>query len=222
MGLKDIVGNVGRKIIAAGFAAYISLVGLDYSRAATNLKSTTGSVEVLVGDESSTLDAQINSELDHGFGVFVRNTTTVDYEQEVSAFTFVNLSYRLIDGLSAAVQTQFILNEGAVPRLGVQYFNKFGEFSLFTAGSVGIKEKVDGEFVIRLKYQPKLSSQVRLLMQLESITQVWDEGHKFSVERGRVGISIDKYSFGLGGDLIEIGNKPELGYNIGGFFRIDV
>jgi hypothetical protein len=177
-----------------------------------------GSVEAMAGDKTTTIDTKVGAEVAPDTNLFLRQRTTSDYDSNVSFFGLADLSYNIFDGLSAVAEVQAAPEMGVIPRLGAQYFGQFGDFSAYALATVKAMENPDGEFIINLSYNPELTNGVRLLTNIENLTSVGEEGHQFSVQRLRAGLTFqDKYSVGIGADLTEVGNEGELDYNVGGF-----
>ncbi|MBT3814144.1 hypothetical protein HOE37_02110 [Candidatus Woesearchaeota archaeon] len=178
-----------------------------------------GSVELMAGNEAVTLDAKLFGELAPKTNLLARTRLTTDYENNLAPFTLVDLSYHLIGGLDVVVEMQFTPTDGFVARPGVQYFSKWNDFSLFALGTVNVDENPTGEIITLMQYTPKLSDALKLITQIETVTNFGELGHNFSVERLRLGLGVGDYQFGAAGDLIQIGDDGELGYNVGGFFK---
>jgi hypothetical protein len=177
-----------------------------------------GSVELMAGHKSATLDTKISTEIAPKTNLFLRQMTTSDYDGEVSFFGLADVSYNLVDGLDLVGEVQAAPGMGVIPRAGMQYFGQLGDLSLYVLGTAKMTESPDGEFVVSLGYAPKLGEGVDLLISLEDLTSVGETGHQFSVQRLRAGITLaDKYQIGAAADLTEVGNEGTLDYNIGGF-----
>ncbi|MBU0456685.1 MAG: hypothetical protein KKD75_00920 [Nanoarchaeota archaeon] len=203
------------KKMVAGVAIATSMVC-----GASNIANASGSVEVMAGNENTTLDTKINASVAPRTNLFVRGRTSADYQGEVSYFGLADLSVNLVDGLDAVAEAQFIPGIGVVPRLGLQYFGKFGDFSVYGLATAGLSgENVDAEFLANLKYAPKLTDDLNLVLNLENVTNVGEQGHNFSVQRLRIGLGIDNYKFGVATDLTE--SDGAVVQNMGGYAKIN-
>jgi len=178
-----------------------------------------GSVEVMAGDKSTTLDTKVRTNVAPRTNLFLRGRTSVDYQGEVGYFGLADLSVNLVDGLDAVAEAQFIPGVGVVPRLGLGYFKKVDDFSVYGLATAGLNgENVDAEFVANLRYAPQLTDDFNLVLNLENVTNVGEQGHNFSVQRLRTGLGHDNYEFGVAVDITEAGG--EVTPNVGGYAAI--
>ena len=183
--------------------------------------STNGSLELMSGGEYSTLDSKVSTKVVDDVNLFLRQITTIDYENNVSFFGLMDLSYNLIGGLDLVGEVQAAPGMGVIPRAGLQYFEKYGDLAMYTLATASTMEKPDGEFLVNLSYSPELSENVDLLSNVEALTNVGEDGHNFSVQKLRLGITLmDHYQLGAAADLLELGNEGELSYNLGGFLGL--
>ncbi len=177
-----------------------------------------GSLELMAGHQTTTLDTKISAEVAPKTGLFIRQMTTTDYEGEVSTFGLADVSYKVVGGLDVVGEVQAAPGMGIIPRVGAQYFGQLGDLTLYVLGTVKAGEKPDGEFVTAIGYSPKLAEGVSLLTSMENLTSVGESGHQFSVQRLRAGVTLaEKYQIGVGADLTEVGNEGTLDTNVGGF-----
>jgi hypothetical protein len=182
---------------------------------------TSGSLELMTGNEYSTLDTKITTKVVDDVNLFLRQIITSTPEGEVSYFGLMDLSYNLVDGLDLVGEVQAAPGMGVVPRAGLQYFKAFGDSALYALATVSTMEHPDGEFVVNLSYSPELSENVDLLTNIEDLTSVGEDGHNFSVQKLRLGVTLmDRYQIGAAADLLELGNEGELSYNLGGFLGL--
>jgi len=178
------------------------------------------SVEVMAGNESTTLDTKISANVAPRTNLFLRGRTSVDYESDnVNYFGLADLSVNLVDGLDAVAEAQFIPGVEVVPRLGLGYFKKVEDFSVYALATAGLSgENVDAEFFANLRYAPELTDDLELVLNLENVTNVGEQGHNFSVQRLRTGLGVDNYEIGVAADLTEA--SGEVTSNIGGYAAI--
>jgi len=176
-----------------------------------------GSVEVMGGQANTTLDVKLSGEVAPRTGIFVRNRTTVDYNNQVSPFTLADLTFNIAGGLDAVAEVQMAPGMGAVPRLGVQYFKAFGDFSVYGLATGKARENPNAEMIVLLRYMPRLSERIKGFAQVEALSDIGRTGHEYSTQRIRLGLDISGYRLGAAADLVETGNKAAMSYNMGGF-----
>jgi len=188
------------------------LAALCYARSAR----AGGSAEVMAGDENAVVDIKTSGDLGHRVGIFARNRTRIDYHNQVSPFTLVDLTYSLGEGFDAVAEAQMAPGMGIVPRAGAQYFHSFGDGSVYVFAS-GSHQDPNLELLATVRYTPAIAGDVKGFAQLEALTDLGQDGHEFSTQRARLGIEIGGYRIGAGADLVEIGHDATPSYNIGGF-----
>ncbi|GEM_PF-1354646 len=176
-----------------------------------------GAAEVMAGDERATIDIKAIGDLGRGAGFFARNRTGIDYHDQVSPFTLVDLTYSLGEGFDAVSEAQMAPGMGIVPRAGVQYFHSFRDGNVYALTTASILERPNLELIAKVRYTPLLIGDWRGVAQLEMVTDIGRDGHEFSTQRGRLGISVNGYDFGVALDVIEVGHDSTPTYNAGGF-----
>ena len=182
-----------------------------------------GSVELMAGHQSTTLDTKVSTEVAEKTGLFIRQMTTSTPEGEVSYFGLADLSYKLVGGLDVVGEIQAAPGMGVIPRAGLQHFGKVGDLAVYALATVKTMEHPDGEIVVSLSYTPKLGESIDLLMSLEDLTSIGKEGHQFSAQKLRAGITLmEKYHIGAAANLTELGPDGSFGYDIGGFVGVDL
>lgn len=202
------------KKIVAGVAIAASMVC-----GVPNMANAGNSAEVMVGNKSTTLDIKVTTDVAPRTNLFLRGRTSVDYQGEVSYFGLADLSVNLVDGLDAVAEAQFIPDVGVIPRLGLGYFKKAGDFSVYGLVTAGLNgENVDAEILANIRYAPKLTDNLDLVLNLENITNVGEQGHNFSVQRLRTGLGVDNYEVGVAADFTEAGG--EVTSNVGVYAAI--
>jgi hypothetical protein len=178
---------------------------------------TKGSAELIAGHETATLDTKLSVPVAPRTSVFSRNRITSDYEGNVSSFHLFKLDFKIIDGLDISGGVMGNSSSGLKPNIGPQYFGKFGNFSAYGTVLVSAEEKPVATTLVNFGYYTELSDMIDLVFGLENVTVVNKEGHMFSTQRGRIGISYGNLQFGLAGDIVEAGNKGKFSYNAGCF-----
>ncbi|MFH0701519.1 MAG: hypothetical protein V2A62_03725 [Candidatus Woesearchaeota archaeon] len=184
---------------------------------------TTGSIEVMAGDKSATLDVKVSGDLANKVGVFARARTSANYAQpkEVGYFTLVDITGELGGGFDAVGEVQFIQGVGPVPRFGFQYFGQVRGFSGYGLVSLKIGDNPNLELIAILKYQHPLTENLAVKVGVEHLTDLCSKGHEFSTQRIRIGLEIEGWHFGPAVDFTEAGQGEALqfDYNVGGFVR---
>lgn len=207
------VRKMGRAIAATVLAAGLML-GIPKPAQAD-------SMELMAGNRAVVLDLKASADITKRLGVFVRARPSIDYDGNVAAFGLADLTLNLSGGLDAVGEVQLIGGR-AVPRAGVQYFRKAGDFSLYALATIGLDSAPYLESLAVLRYNPELRKNLRLLAQIEDVTDANPGGHDFSVQRMRLGVEWRGWGIGAAADLTETGNSPKaadgtFGYNAGGF-----
>jgi len=228
-GFKETMGQ-----LTPGKVAYAASVGvlLGASPVLADDTPVHGSVEVMAGGESATLDTKLILPVTDDVTFFNRNRMTATYTgadglEDIGASSFhVNsLSYDVgqhvgIPGLDMFAEVDVVPGTGIDPRAGLQYFAKVGDLGLFQLASVGLHADTDLTLVTSLGYTPELTDDVGLVLGAENLTIVGEPGHIFSTQRLRAGVDIHGYQLGFATDLVEAGDSGEVGYNIGGFVKV--
>ncbi|MCI0503803.1 hypothetical protein L0Y65_03765 [Candidatus Micrarchaeota archaeon] len=210
-GFRTAARRLGKILAGAALTAGLMLAG----------QARADSIELMAGNRSATLDLKASATLSPRLGLFFRARPTVDYAGDFHAFGVGDLSINLAGGLDVVGEVQFVGGR-AVPRAGLQFFTRRGDFSLYALATTGLDSAPYGEALIAIRYTPVLHQALRLLVQLENITDVSPAGHDFSTQRMRLGLERNGWGGGAACDLTEMGNRPSradgtLGWNIGGF-----
>jgi len=210
-------GSIARKLGKA-LAGAVLAAGLMLS---TPKAARADSIELMAGNKNATMDLKASANITKKLGVFIRARPSVDYAGKISAFGLADLTINLSGGLDAVGEVQ-LLGGKVVPRTGMQYFAKAKDFSLYTLATIGLDNNPYVESLMVLRYTPALSKTLRLLAQVENVTDVGSGGHDFSTQRMRLGVEWKGLGIGAAADLTEIGNSPKprdgtFGWNVGGF-----
>jgi hypothetical protein len=179
------------------------------------------SIELMAGNKNTTMDLKASASIAERLGVFIRARPSVDYSGEISTFGLMDLSVGLGGGLDAVGEVQ-AAGGSVVPRAGLQYFIRTGDFSLYALGTAGLDAAPCLEALVALRYAPMLRGSLRLLAAAEDVTDARPAGHIFSTQRIRLGLEWKGWGAGAAADLTETGNRPDydegsFGYNAGGF-----
>ncbi len=179
------------------------------------------SVEIMTGNKDIGVDLKASADLTKKVGLFIRIRPSIDYTSKIDSFGLADITMNLVGGLDAVGELQ-LFGGTAVPRGGVQYFGKIGDFSLYTIATMGLDSKPYLESLTTQKYAPKLCGAIGLLAQVENVSDFDGRGHIWSTQRMRLGVSMDGWGVGTATDLTETGNHPTsadetLKLNLGGF-----
>jgi len=152
---------------------------------------------------------------------FHRSRASVDYSNQ-TAFGMTNaLSYNFKNGLGIVAATQF-LQSGFVAKGGFQYFKSFKNGSVFSWLVVGnnTSHRFSGDWFVLARYTPKLNNNIRWFLQTEFFNTLDDQSNKSLTQRLRLGIKVNHWQTGLGGDYTQSGkNKWMATQNTGLFLR---
>jgi len=209
----SIARKLGRMLAGSVLAAGLMLASPKPARA--------DSIELMAGNKNATMDLKASADITKRLGLFIRARPSVDYAGNISSFGLADLTINLSGGLDVVGEVQ-LFGGRAVPRAGMQYFAKAGDFSLYTLATIGLDNKPYLESVTALRYAPVLYKTLRLLAQVEGLTDTGSIGHVFSTQRTRLGVEWKGWGTGAAADLTETGNSPKLrdgtfGWNAGGF-----
>ena len=166
-----------------------------------------GIVEIINGNKNITTDQKMFVSIDNDTSMLFRNRTTIGDKNQVSKFSLVDLCYNLGNGVEAVGEMQFIPGLKTEPRLGLQYFNKHKDLSLFLLGVSTLNQNPEYEVTSVVKYTPKMNDNLRLFTQAEIITNFSDDYHNFDVQRLRFGVDNNGFKYGFGVDITDQGNN---------------
>ncbi len=175
------------------------------------------SAELMLGNQSSTLDTKYSGELAPKTIFYGRNRTTAGYDNTVNTFFVGDVAYNLLGGLDALVEVQAAPEMGVVPRIGVEYFTQHKDVTFFGELSGKVAANPNAELTLRLTYTPVLGKNLSGFGQLETITDIGFTGHEWSTERVRLGAGRNGYMFGAAIDLVQVGNNVATTMNYGVF-----
>ena len=165
-------------------------------------------VEWFAGNDIFTSDLKVSKRLFSDFVVFIRQRTSIDYEDDVSCFVLTDFCYSIYGNLDVVAEIQAAPSSGTIPRVGVQYWNTFGDFYCYLFPAFGIKD-FDTESAHIFAYNISLSQKIVLRPQIEIIINL-NDGYNFSIGRARLGTKIDKVNFGLAADIFNSGGETEI------------
>lgn len=201
-------------------AAYITALSLVPGVAAA--QEATGSVELMTGQNSSTIDTTLTVPIAPRLSLFTRNRFTGTYEtgeDNLSSFHIFSSNFNLKGGLDLVAETDLIMPAKiAEPRIGFQYFKSFGDFGMFNYTTVSCKD-LNVLFATNLSYNPMFTDLWGLSANLEAFTDLGPKGHNFSGQRLRLAPSIGGYKIGFAADFSQNGIAGDFDYNFGGFAK---
>jgi hypothetical protein len=183
-----------------------------------------GTAEITAGQVYASLDTRLSGTLGEKGGLFVWNIATVDYSGAASNFTLVDTTYQIKGRLSLVpLELQFVGNDGSA-RTGMQYYGEKDVLNTFLLGTIGASfTEFDStaEMTVMVGYNPALTDRVSLSGRVENITNVGGQGHNYSLQKLRLGLSVDSVRFGASVDTVVEGNTMNFSYNIGAFVGVD-
>ena len=204
-------GNIPSAGSSRAFAGAVLVAGIMMANPAK-----ADSIELMAGNKSATMDMKASADVTKKLGVFIRARPSVDYTGAISSFALADLCINLAGGLDAVGEVQAFGGK-AVPRAGAQFFVKKGDISLFTVATIGMDSQPYLESDTVVRFAPGLFKTVRLLTQFENLTDGDKGGNIFSAQRLRLGLELSGWGAGAALDLSEMGRKPDVAYNAGGF-----
>lgn len=207
------------KILLAGLMAMYAHLPTESARA-EGAKGAKGSVELMAGNETATLDTKLLVPLAERFSFLNRNRVPIDYEGNVKpTFHIAKFSYNVLGnlGITAGVMGSFI--GGIDPQIGLEHLGKAGELQVYQLFLVSTQENPLLTSITNLAYRPHLAGELSLLLELENVSFFSGQSHVISLQRPRAGIGYKNLQAGLAADLTEISREWEFGYQLGGFAR---
>lgn len=174
-----------------------------------------GAVELMVGQESGTLDAKVLV-FDGDVSVLSRNRITSDYDGEVGSFSVNSVAYSLGEGVSVFGEVDAAPGAGLMPRAGIQHFYAGDGLTLFNLVSVPVDGSFDVLHIGKVTYGAPLSDDLGLATSAETLTSLSEEGLGFATQRLRLGLDLSGYQIGAAADLTEtVAGDPSA--NVGGY-----
>lgn len=205
-----------RKILLAGLVAMYAPFLTGSARA----EGAKGSVELMAGNETATLDTKLLVPLAERFSFLNRNRVPIDYEGNVKpTFHIAKFSYRMLENLGITTGVMGTSVGGINPQIGLEHLSKAGRLQVYQLFLVSTQENPILTSITNLAYRPQLVGDLSLMLELENVSFFSGQSHGISLQRPRVGIDYKNFQVGLAADLTEIGRKWEFGYQLGGFAR---
>jgi len=205
---------------------YLSTIAAAALLAGNSLKAQeiSGSIDSTTTDKALVIDTKLSLDVNKNINLFARNRTSFDYKTDSKIpFTLLNASYNFKNGLGVVGEVQFPYQMNPEPRLGLQYFKKFGNLGLYAEGTARIGNDPNGEILARLRYSHPITSKLEAIAQVEAITDFDGTGLTFATQRCKAGLAVGKnLEFGVEADVtqVPIRGKLETNHTLGGYFTI--
>lgn len=154
---------------------------------------------------------------------FSRTRASTDYDHSPTAFGATNaVSYNFKNGLGLVTVGSFV-NQGFIPKAGVQLVKMKGDFLFFGWLVADLKKAGNVDFFGLFRWQPQLNGQWRLFSQLELFPVYNPENEFWSLtQRLRLGGKYHRWAAGFMADFNQSGKTDFINSrNIGGFLRHD-
>ncbi|HRW75555.1 MAG TPA: hypothetical protein P5563_06605 [Saprospiraceae bacterium] len=187
------------------------------------------SVETYVGHQRAGIDLMWYKFFQNRSGqpgpilFFSRTRASTTYEKAPTAFGTTNaISYNFPNGVGIVGVGSFV-NNGFVPKAGVQLVRSKGDFLFFGWLVADLVEKGNLDLFGLLRYQPHLTANWRLFAQLELFPVYQPSSGNWSLtQRIRLGAKWHQWAAGWMTDLNQSGNQEwTTSHLVGGFLRYD-
>ena len=180
------------------------------------------SIELMPGNQRLFADVQFLKPIhkeDFTWTVFSRTRGTLDYENNTDLFSAAYFNYTSKIGLGGSIVGSLATGRGGGVGIGVNFFKATEKFSVFVLVSVDLDKPPTYSWFSIAKYYPVLKNKWKLYSSLELFTQIGNDGHLFSVQRMRLGLSYQKLQFGFGANIWQAGEEYVMDSNLGPFIR---
>ena len=193
-------------------------------------------VEVFGGHERSTIDIMFfkffrNSQKStdpptNRWLFFNRNRASIDYRMTETTYLpqfgfteAISYNHERLKGFAPVMVVQ-VLSWGVYPKAGIQYARITKNMTVFTWLVCETQRDPALDYFLLLRYTPKITDNVHLFTQAESVkTLPTAGGDNFSfTQRFRLGLQLNSYQFGVGADFSQTGRKSFTGFNNTGLF----
>ena len=181
--------------------------------------SAKGSVELMGGLESSTLDTKVLKNISKKIAFFNRNRITSNAKGNISTFHIAKLGYKVIDNLGITAGMMGTSKGGISPQVGLEYFFKKGDFKFYQLALSSLKKDPTIMSLTNVSYSPELKKNLGLVAEFENVSFFNKEGNLVSLQRPRLGVKYKGFQAGVAVDFSENGKKGKLNYNPGFFLR---
>ena len=141
--------------------------------------------------------------------VLHRTRANAEYDDTpADLFTGTYLNYSVKAGFGPTFVGR-ISSTGSGFDVGVHYFKVRPKFFVYALPSVQIKNELLFTYLTFLRYSPPLKKDWKLNTSLELFTAFNSERHLKTLQRLRLGLSKNGFTFGLGMDFVETGERLE-------------
>ncbi|BFP43153.1 hypothetical protein FGF1_39980 [Flavobacteriaceae bacterium GF1] len=158
---------------------------------------------------------------DYKFTIFSLNDAVIDYDTEVTEFvSYTVLGYDAWKGFGPVLGGR-VFDGRASALAGIQW-NKAGEGFLITTNiTTEVRDAPLYEWYLLAQYRFPLNQKLGFFGQFQNSTNFDGDGHLFSFQRLRVGLSVKTFQFGLGLTTYQFGNDGDFEADPGIFVRLE-
>lgn len=193
------------------------------SIAAVNMGTAQTTLETFAGTDEMIIEAWFFKPLteDYKFTIFSLNDAVINYDTEESEFvSYTVLGYDAWKGFGPVVGGR-IFDSRASALAGIQW-NKAGERFLITTNfTTELRDSPFYELYLLAQYRFPFNEKLSFFSQFQNSTNFDGDGHLFSFQRLRAGLSLKKFQFGLGLNVYQFGDDWDLESDPGLFVRLE-
>lgn len=179
--------------------------------------------ETFGGTEEMVIEAWFFKGLtdDYKLNVFSLNEVVHDYDSDQNTFlSYTVFGYDVWKGFGPLLGTRIM--EGRTSGLaGIQYGKGGERFFITTNLATEIRDDPFFEWYILTQYRFPINDHLSFFGQFQNSTNFNDEAHDFSLQRLRIGLSWQKFQFGLGLNTYQLGADWTFESTPGGFLRLE-
>lgn len=185
-------------------------------------QSKAQSIEIAAGNHNVFANVQWFRFIDTAghWSVFTRGIGNISYENNADLFLGGYFNYMTKSGFGATVVARIGTFDSGGDAGG--HFIKTGKnwsVAIFATVGIGLARQLQYTVFSNLSYTPKISKNLNLYTNLELYSQFINQGHVYSVQRARLGLSWKKWQIGAAADFVELAQDFLMTYNIGAFIR---
>lgn len=177
------------------------------------------SVEIMPSTEYVFTDVQFFKALDKKYTttLFSRTRAQVNYDNEVNFFSAGYLNYTTKSGwgISGIGRINNIRSDFDA---GLHLYKAKKDFSLFSIFSKSLTTKKIYSWFSIFRYRPEINEKWKIYTSFELFMVFRNTDHLSSIQRIRGGLEYQKYQFGIGANLQELGSDFEFFNNSYGVF----
>lgn len=150
---------------------------------------------------------------------FHRTRASSNYHGQTSFGVTNAISYNFKKGIGIVATVQ-LLQSGVAAKGGIQFFKAFERASLFSWVVAGnnIDHFASGDWFVLLRWSPNIKNNWNWFTQLELLSSIDIESNKNFVQRLRLGLSRNRWQFGLASDQTQSGNNKLIAVGNNGLF----